>query len=112
MANVIKTVDALKKASEILDLAARAEKDKGATAWTATLHVKVCGYIMRVLFAPKDPNAARLEQTSENYAAVFHAIYNQSAWRQKFEKAEIFEKSTVAKGKEYGTAELEEEMGE
>ena len=103
--------DALKKAGEVLGLAAKAAKDRGVVAWTADEHVRACGYIIRVLFHPKDPEAAKLEPTAANYAAVFHAVYNQSAWRQKFEKDGIFEKK-AAKSYDNAMQELEEEMGE
>jgi uncharacterized protein (DUF2147 family) len=111
MANVMKIEDALKKAADMMVMGAKAEKDRGAVTWTADLHVQVCGFIIRVLFNPKNPDAPRLEQTGDNYARVFYALYNQSAWRQKFEKAEIFAKA-AGKSFESKMNELEEEFAE
>ncbi len=109
---------ALKKASEILYLAAeRQAKDKKAQAYTAAIHSEGVGYAMRVLFHPKDDAADRLEPSTKNFIAVFHALYNHSAWRQKFEKGKdattpaLFKKAD----KRDVTAvesELEEEFGE
>lgn len=100
---------ALEKLNEILTLAAQAAKDKNLTTYTAEMHANACGIAMRVIFAPKQ--GVGLPQTNENYAAVFHAAYNHSAWRQKFEKAKLFPKkedrnvSTLVN-------ELAEELGE
>lgn len=100
---------ALEKVSEIMKLAAQHAKDKGAIAWSAEAHATAAGYCLRVVFQPKDGQG--LEPTAANYAGMFHALYNHSAWRQKFEKAGIF-----AKQGERSLAglvgELEEEFGE
>jgi hypothetical protein len=112
MANVLKMEDALKKADEMMWNGARAAKDRGAVAWTAEEHVRICGLIIRVLFHPKDDSAARLEPTSANYAAVFYALYNQSAWRQKFEKDNKVFVKKAAKSFDTAMDALEEEFGE
>jgi hypothetical protein len=111
MANVMKIEDALKKAGELMDLGAKAAKDRGVTAWTADEHSTLVGYVIRVLFQPKDTDAPRLEMTNGHCRAVFHALYNQSAWRQKFEKAKYFT-AKAAKSYDDVMADLEEEMGE
>lgn len=97
---------ALEKLAETLTQAAQFAKDKGATTYTAEMHASACGLAMRVIFHPKQGEA--LEPTNANYAAVFHAAYNHSAWRQKFEKAKLFPKKEE---RTFGglMAELEEE---
>lgn len=76
----------IETAASNLELAAKHFKDKGATAYTAELHASACGYALAK--ALKDG----MEPTSTNLGALFHAVYNQSAWRQKFEKAKLFPK--------------------
>lgn len=88
-----------------LELAARHFKDKGATSYTAELHASACG------FAIAKTLKAGMEVNSANCGALFHALYNQSAWRQKFEKAGIFAK-VGERSLESLVDSLEEEMGE
>ncbi len=104
---------ALSKASEIMvNAATHYAKDKGEKQYTAVLHARSAGYAMRVVFAPKDAAADKLEFTTENSIAVFHALYNHSAWRQKFEgeKYKLFAKKEKVSVDTYA-GELEEEMG-
>lgn len=103
--------NALKKASEIMvNAATHYAKDLGEKKYSVEMHAEASGYAMRVLFAPKREDAERLPQTDANYAAVFHALYNHSAWRQKHEKAKLFEAQS-AKASSYSDR-LSEEMGE
>lgn len=102
--------DAIAKAAEIMKLAAQHGKDKGKIAWAAEDHATAAGYCLRVVFHPKDGKDA-LEPTAANYAAMFHALYNHSAWRQKFEKDGIFAKAGE-RSLASTVSELEEEFGE
>jgi len=79
--------DAIKSAAETMKLGAQVQKDKGRTAYKAKMHAALAGYAMAKELA------AGLEPTAENLAALFHALYNHSAWRQKFEDAGIFPKA-------------------
>lgn len=79
--------EAIRKSSEEMFLGAKAFKDKGYTAYEARLHAALVGRII----------ANRLndgmQANDKNFAALFHALYNHSAWRQKFEKEGIFPKA-------------------
>jgi len=100
---------ALKKCDETLRLAAQHWKDKGARAYTAEMHSTACGLAMRQVFFPA--NGEAFEPTATNVADVFHALYNHSAWRQKFEKAGLFPKKEDRSAVSL-MQELEEEFGE
>tara|TARA_R110000868_G_scaffold40556_2_gene139838 strand:+ start:1518 stop:1838 length:321 start_codon:yes stop_codon:yes gene_type:complete len=94
----------LAKASETMTLAAQHYKDKGATKYTAELHCGSVGYAMAQAVK------GGMEANSANLGAMVHALYNHSAWRQKFEKAGIFEKAQE-RSFENMAAGLEEEFG-
>lgn len=102
MATEMKKV--LAKAAETMTLAAQHYKDKGQKKYTAELHCGSVGFA--IAQAVKDG----MEPTSANFGAMVHALYNHSAWRQKFEKAELFEKAQE-RSLESLTAGLEEEFG-
>ncbi len=107
-----KTVEeAIKVAGENMEMIAKTFKEKGKKVYNAELHSQAAGFVMRQAFAPKNGELP-VEPTSANYCAMFHALYNQSAWRQKWEKAGYFTKATSAKGFEGAMDELEEEFGE
>lgn len=95
---------ALKNAAETMKLGAQVQKDEGRTAYKAEMHAALAGHAMAKELA------AGLEPTAGNLAAMFHALYNHSAWRQKFEKDGIFPKAEErAKG---GLADLLSELEE
>lgn len=107
--------DGFKKANEIMwNAATFYAKDKGATAWTAELHSTAAGLALRAVFQPKEGQG--LEASATNYGKLFHALYNHSAWRQKFEKGTDERPALFKKKEERGATslmqELEEEMGE
>lgn len=79
---------ALAKADETLRAAAVYQsRDKGAKSYTAEMHSQAVGLAMRQVFAPKEGSGLEpLAPTTANYTTMFHALYNHSAWRQKFEK--------------------------
>lgn len=101
--------EALTKCDETLRLAAQFQKDKGATVYTAEMHCTACGLAMRQVLFPKSGDA--LEATSTNIGTLFHALYNHSAWRQKFEKAKLFPKKEE-RSLTTAMEELEAEFGE
>lgn len=98
-------IDAVSNAAKTMELAARSFKDKGRTHYSADLHYTAMGYAMNKQFE------GGLEPTNANYAALCKSLANHSAWRQKFEKLELFPKAGV-KAVENIMAELESEMGE
>lgn len=92
------------KAQENVVLAARHFKDKGRTSYTADLHALSVG------LATKKAIDGGLEGSAANYAELYKALGNHSAWRQKLEKLGIFA-SASARTVDSSMAELEEEMG-
>lgn len=96
-------------AAKDMELIATSYKDKGKLTYTAELHCEAVGFVMRKAFFPKSGDA--LEPTSANFAAMVHALYNHSAWRQKWEKKKLFAKKE-ARTFETSMDELEEEFGE
>lgn len=87
-----------------MELAARSFKDKGRTHYSADLHYGAMG------FAMAQQLKGGLEGSATNMAALSKALANHSAWRQKWEKLELFPKAGP-KTAENVIAELEEEMG-
>lgn len=87
----------VKRAAEQMELNARFYKDKGETKYTAEKHASSVGYCLKqALTKPVIVEKAEvaMEVTTQNLGDLFHALYNHSAWRQKFEKADIFPKAT------------------
>lgn len=80
----------LDKAAERMELCAKHFKDKGASAYTAALHSSAAGIAIARAFEGDDA----LELTPKNVTTLFHALYNHSAWRQKWEKAGLFAKAS------------------
>lgn len=76
--------DGIKILAETMELVARAQADKGVKVYTAATHAAGVGIGMSKALQ------AGMEPSRENMTALFHAGYNHSAWRQKFEKAGIF----------------------
>lgn len=70
--------DAIKMGGETLELVAKAQADKGVRAYSAAIHAAACG----IAFAKAMEGG--LAPSRENMTALFHALYNHSAWRQKF----------------------------
>ena len=101
--------EALAKLADTLEKAARHYKDKGKLVYSTEDHANSVGFAMRQIFHPKEGEG--LESTGANYASVFLAAYNHSAWRQKFERLDIFPKKE-AKTFENAVSALEEEFGE
>lgn len=97
-------IDAISKAGATMELAARSFKDKGRTHYSADLHYGAMG------FAVAQQIKDGLEPSATNMAAMSKALANHSAWRQKFEKLDLFPKAGP-KTAENVIAELEEEMG-
>lgn len=98
-------IDAISKAGSTMELAARSFKDKGRTHYSADLHYGAMG------FAMAQQIKGGLEPSAENMAALAKALANHSAWRQKWEKLQLFPKAGP-KAAEDIMAELREEMGE
>ena len=79
--------DAITMAGTTLELSARAFKDKGFESYEAKCHAAACGRaIAKAIGGGMEPNQA-------NLGGLFQAIYNHSAWRQKFEKLGIYTKA-------------------
>jgi hypothetical protein len=87
----------IKKASETMTLAAQAFADRGQKSYTTEMHAACAGKalesVQREMIA-KTPEGERQVLNAAELAALFHALYNQSAWRQKFEKAGVFAAAT------------------
>lgn len=75
------------KCAETMMLVAQALKDRGATSYKAEMHVTAMAIAIEKVVK------AGMEVSRENMTAVIHALYNHSAWRQKFEKAGVFAKA-------------------
>ena len=101
--------EALKKCGETMELAAQHFKDKGAV-YTSDMHATAAGLAIRQVLFPKDGSEG-VEPTSSNIGTLFHALYNHSAWRQKWEKAGYFKKKEERSAQSL-MQELEEEFGE
>lgn len=76
-------------AAKVMESAARAFADKGKKMWTTEMHSAAAGLAISKVQAeqaegPLDAGAL---------GALFHALYNHSAWRQKFTKLGIFAES-------------------
>jgi hypothetical protein len=96
----------IKKACETMQLAAQAFADRGQKAYTTEMHAACAGKALETVQKAKEEGPL----SAAEFAALMHALYNQSAWRQKFEKAGVF----AAAGKRATTfdalmAELDEE---
>lgn len=101
----MKTIkEAITSAGENMVLAARHYADKGATVYTAEIHILSLGLAMKKEFA------AGLEPTATNYADLAKALYNHSAWRQKLVKLEVYPEPK-ARTSEASMADLEAEFG-
>ena len=113
MANM-KIEVALKKVDETMQLCARHYADVGVKVYSADKHTNAAGLALKKVLAPAaladGTPADAVELTSANLAMLFHALYNHSAWRQKFEKAGLFEKKSERTVGD-AIAELEEEVG-
>ena len=81
--------EAIRKSSEEMFLGAQAFKDKGYKAYEAKLHAALVGRCLAKRISEG------MEPNDKNLGAMFHALYNHSAWRQKFEKKGIFEKASA-----------------
>jgi hypothetical protein len=89
----------IKKAGDTMTLAAQAFADRGQKAYTTEMHAACAGKAISnaIQELPDDPvvdDAGNEIGKATVVAALFHALYNQSAWRQKFEKAKVFEPAT------------------
>lgn len=92
------------KACEVMLLGAKAFKDKGYGSYEARLHAALMGK------AIAQAVEQGMEANESNLAALSHALYNHSAWRQKFEKEGIFQKAAAKQsGLDNLLAELKEE---
>lgn len=91
-------------AADNMTLVARHYKDKGVTAWSAQHHSLAVG------LATQKAIAGGLESNAGNYAALYQTLGNHSAWRQKFEKLDIFPKA-MDRTVDASMKELEEEFG-
>jgi cobyric acid synthase len=84
------------KAQETMKVCAQAFADRGHKSYTVELH---CACAARstdrslAMLVGEDGEPAR----EAVLGALFHALYNQSAWRQKFEKEKIFTSAPKAK---------------
>jgi hypothetical protein len=96
----------IKKACETMQLAAQAFADRGQKSYTTEMHAACAGKAINIIMQDrareigdeieKSQACASVTVTlsAAELAALFHALYNQSAWRQKFEKAGIFAAAT------------------
>jgi hypothetical protein len=88
----------IKKAGDTMTLAAQAFADRGQKSYTTEMHAACAGKAIESVQAAKEAAQAgqteRKPLTAAEFAALFHALYNQSAWRQKFEKAGVFAAAT------------------
>lgn len=79
------TQDMIQKAAEVVKLGAQAMADRGQKVYTVEIHCAVAGKAMcEVAKVHGQP------LTGAETAALFHALYNHSAWRQKLEKEKVF----------------------
>jgi len=101
--NTGKIEEALKVGAETLELVARAQADKGVRSYSAALHAAACG------IAFEKAIQGGLEPTRANMTALFHALYNHSAWRQKFTKMKLFPEAKGLHSSADLLAELSEE---
>ena len=81
--------EAIRKSSEEMLLGAKVFKDKGYKNYEAKLHAALVGRVM----ANRINDG--LEVSDKTLAALFHALYNHSAWTKKFEKEGIFPKASA-----------------
>jgi hypothetical protein len=91
----------IKKAGDTMTLAAQAFADRGQKSYTTEMHAACAGKAIAGVQAAKVKELTDSAQsdtdmllTAAELAAMFHALYNQSAWRQKFEKAGVFAAAT------------------
>ena len=75
-------------AQGVIESAAKAFKDRGADSYSADRHAAGMGL---ALHKAQKENGEALN--ADQLAALCHATYNHSAFRQKFEKAGIFPKA-------------------
>lgn len=84
--------EAIRKSSEEMFLGAQAFKDQGFSAYEARLHAALVGRCLAKRISEG------MKPNDKNFAALFHALYNHGAWRQKFEKKGVFEKASAKDG--------------
>lgn len=80
------TTQVIAKAQESLNHAALAAKDSGVMQWETKRHNSVVAIVLVNCLAKG------WQPTAADMFAFISATYNQSAWRQKFEKEGIFSK--------------------
>lgn len=98
--------EAISKSQETMVLAAKHYADNGAKVYTAEIHRLSAGLAMKQVFK------AGLEQTAVNFADVFGALSNHSAWRQKLVGQKLFPEPSKKGGLTTAMADLEAEFGE
>lgn len=97
------TQEKIAKAAETMKVAAQAFVDRGQKTYTAEIHCACAGKSLAVAQGEE-------KLTATDAAALFHALYNHSAWRQRFEKAGLFATATKRVSTFEGLmAELDEE---
>lgn len=90
--------------NEQMTLAAKALKDRGVKEYDSDAHAMIASLVIAKLHGPG-------EITAKKIRPLFRALANQSAWRQKFEREEIFSPASKRDAAADLMEELQEELG-